>query len=129
MYGSVRTILIIWRYYKMARNTANVVKGVGAGLVAGMVFGFAGSAMMKDNKKCRKKAAKAMDTVEEFIDGVKDIFTKEYFAGGWSLWSPPAIFLNDPVKKPHCAICLKEGCKKLSGRCVQRTFPKKSNMC
>lgn len=76
MYGSVRTILIIWRYYKMARNTANVVKGVGAGLVAGMVFGFAGSAMMKDNKKCRKKAAKAMDTVEDFIDGVKDIFTK-----------------------------------------------------
>ncbi len=60
----------------MARNTASVVKGVGAGLIAGMMFGFAGSAMLKENKKYRKKAARAMDTVEDLIDGVKDIFTK-----------------------------------------------------
>lgn len=76
MYGTIKTTLIIWRYYKMARNTANVVKGVGVGLAAGIMFGFAGSAMLRDNKKCRRKAAKAMDTVEDFIDGVKDIFAK-----------------------------------------------------
>lgn len=58
----------------MARNTMSVIKGVGAGLATGMVVGFVGSVMLKDNKKYKKKTAKAISTVEDLIDGVKDIF-------------------------------------------------------
>ncbi len=59
----------------MARNTANIIKGVGAGLVTGMMVGIVGSAMLKDNKKWKKKSAKALGTVEDLIEGVKDIFS------------------------------------------------------
>lgn len=58
----------------MAKNTLSVIKGVGCGLAAGMVVGFVGSVMLKDNKKYKKKTAKAISTVEDLIEGVKDIF-------------------------------------------------------
>ena len=59
----------------MARNTANVIKGVGAGLFTGMMVGFVGSVMLKDNKKWKRKAAKALGTLEDLVEGVKDIFS------------------------------------------------------
>lgn len=58
----------------MAKNTLSVIKGVGCGLAAGMAVGFVGSVMLKDNKKYKKKTAKAISTVEDLIEGVKDIF-------------------------------------------------------
>ncbi len=58
----------------MARNTMNVVKGVGAGLAAGMLFGAVGSVMLKDSKKNKRKVAKAIDAVEGILDGIQDIF-------------------------------------------------------
>ncbi len=69
-----KATITIWRSYIMARNTMSVIKGVGAGLATGMVVGFVGSVMLKDNKKYKKKTAKAISTVEDLIDGVKDIF-------------------------------------------------------
>ena len=54
----------------MARNTMNVVKGVGAGLAAGMLFGAVGSVMLKDSKKNKRKVAKAIDAVEGILDGI-----------------------------------------------------------
>lgn len=58
----------------MARNTLSVIKGVGAGLAAGMLVGFAGSVMMGDNKKYKKKTAKAIGVAGELFDSVRDIF-------------------------------------------------------
>lgn len=58
----------------MARNTANVIKGVGAGLVTGVMVGFVGSTMLKDNKKWKRKSAKALGTIGDLIDDVKDMF-------------------------------------------------------
>lgn len=58
----------------MAKNTMNIVKGVGAGLVAGMMFGLVGSTMMKNNKKTKRKASKAINTVEEILDSVQGMF-------------------------------------------------------
>ena len=58
----------------MERNTMNVVKGVGAGLAAGMLFGAVGSVMLKDSKKNKRKVAKAIDAVEGILDGIQDIF-------------------------------------------------------
>ena len=71
---ALRIILIIRRYRQMAKNSANVIKSAGLGLAAGIMFGFVGSVMLKDNKKYKKKTAKAISTVEDLIDGVKDIF-------------------------------------------------------
>ena len=64
----------IWRYRQMAKNTANVIKGVGAGLLTGMMVGFVGSVMMKDNKKWNRKSKRALSAVEDLIEGVKNMF-------------------------------------------------------
>ena len=58
----------------MAKNTANVIKVVGAGLLTGMMVGFVGSVMMKDNKKWNRKSKRALSAVEELIEGVKNMF-------------------------------------------------------
>lgn len=58
----------------MAKNTMNMVKGVGAGLVAGMMFGFVSSVMMKDSRRNKRKASKAIDTVEGILDNMQQIF-------------------------------------------------------
>ena len=59
----------------MARNMANVIKGVGAGLATGMVVGFVGSTMLKDNKKWKRKSGKAIGTIGDLIDDVRDMFS------------------------------------------------------
>ncbi len=58
----------------MAKNTMNIAKGVGAGLVAGLMFGFVGSVMMKDTKQNKKKTTKALEAVENIWDDVQEIF-------------------------------------------------------
>ena len=58
----------------MAKNTGNIIKGMGAGLAAGVMLGIAGAAMMKDNKKAKNKANKALCAVESFIDNVQEMF-------------------------------------------------------
>ena len=63
------------RLYIMSKNTTNVIKGVGAGLAAGILFGLASSVMMKDDKKNKKKASKAIDAVEDILDSMHSIFT------------------------------------------------------
>ena len=65
----------IRRFYKMAKNTMSVLKGIGAGLAAGMIVGFAGTLMLGDSKKYKKKTAKAMGAAGELIDSVKEIFS------------------------------------------------------
>lgn len=57
----------------MAKNTAKIVKGVGAGLLTGMVVGFAGSMMLKENKTCRRKAKRALGSVEHFVEDVRNM--------------------------------------------------------
>ena len=70
----IRLFIILWRSFVMAKNTMNVIKGVGAGLAAGIAAGFAGATMLRDNKRFKKKTAKAISTVGDLIEGVKDIF-------------------------------------------------------
>lgn len=70
----LRTLLGVWRLYQMAKNTADVIKGVGAGLVAGVMFGLVSSVMIKDSKKNKRKASKAIQTVEGILDGMQGMF-------------------------------------------------------
>lgn len=55
----------------MIKNTMNVVKGVGAGLIAGAVVGYVGSQMIKQPKKTKKKAAHAVNAVGSLLDNVQ----------------------------------------------------------
>ena len=56
---ALRILILTGRIVIMAKNTMNIAKGVGAGLVAGLMFGFVSSVMMKDSRRNKKKAAKA----------------------------------------------------------------------
>lgn len=57
------------------KNTMNTVKGVAAGMAAGLLVGFTAKALMDDSKKgLKKKANKVMNTVEDMADTVKYIF-------------------------------------------------------
>ena len=46
----------------------NVVKGAAIGLAAGMAVGIVGKNMVDNNPKLKKKANKAMRTVETIMD-------------------------------------------------------------
>ncbi len=59
----------------MARNTANVIKGVGAGLLTGILAGAAGAVMLRDNKQWKKKSRKAMSAVQELVEGVREMLS------------------------------------------------------
>ena len=71
---ALRILILTGRIVIMAKNTMNIAKGVGAGLVAGLMFGFVSSVMMKDSRRNKKKAAKAIDTVENILSGMQEIF-------------------------------------------------------
>lgn len=58
----------------MRRNTIEIVKGVGTGLAAGMFVGFLGSQMVKNDKRMRRKAGRAMHTVGDLLDNVQYMF-------------------------------------------------------
>ena len=72
----------------MAKNTTNVIKGVGAGLAAGILFGLASSVMMKDDKKNKKKLVALMnyildnkpgdDTARSYLDKLFGIKAKSH---------------------------------------------------
>ena len=69
--NTVNFILFIWRSMIMVKNTMSVVKGVGAGLIAGAVVGYVGSQMKQQPKKTKKKAVHAVNAVESLLDNVQ----------------------------------------------------------
>lgn len=53
----------------MQKSTMNVVKGVSAGLMTGMAVGYIGIKMMdKNGNQIKKKASKAVQTMENLLD-------------------------------------------------------------
>lgn len=55
----------------MTKHTMNVVKGVTVGLAAGVAVGMAGHKMIQSNPNLKKKANKAMHTMENVIETAK----------------------------------------------------------
>ncbi len=56
-------------------NTMGIVKGVAVGMATGMVAGYVGKAMMSTGKNgLKKKANKALDTMENIASTAKYIF-------------------------------------------------------
>lgn len=57
------------------KDKMTTVKGVAAGMAAGLLVGFTAKALMDDSKRgLKKKANKVMNTVEDMADTVKYIF-------------------------------------------------------
>lgn len=52
----------------------NVVKGAAIGLAAGMAVGIVGKNAVDNNPKLKKKANKAMRTVESIVDTAQYMF-------------------------------------------------------
>ena len=69
-----KSIITLWRFFIMASNTANLFKGIGTGLAAGVMVGLVSSVLMQDKKKNKRKFNKAIDTVEGVLDTMQDIF-------------------------------------------------------
>lgn len=56
------------------RRNSGFMKGIGAGMMIGMVAGVAGEMMMKNNKKTlKKKASRAMKTVSNVMEDVSNM--------------------------------------------------------
>ncbi len=58
----------------MTRKAENIMKGMGAGLAAGIIFGAAGSMLMSDKNKNKKLFRKAVTKVEDVLDNVQEMF-------------------------------------------------------
>ena len=57
-----------------SNSMMNVVKGAAIGLAAGMAVGIAGKNAVDSNPKLKKKANKAMRTVESIMDTAQYMF-------------------------------------------------------
>lgn len=57
-----------------SNSVSNMVKGAVLGMAAGMAVGIAGKNMIDNNPKFKKKANKAMRTVESIMDTAQYMF-------------------------------------------------------
>ncbi len=58
----------------MFKSTASMVKGTICGLISGMIIGGALCCIIKDQKKMKKKAGRALHAVGDFIEQVPCMF-------------------------------------------------------
>jgi len=58
----------------MYKETMGFVKGIGAGVIAGVAVSAMGTKMMKDNRHLKRNANKAMHAVNGMIDNVEMMF-------------------------------------------------------
>ena len=58
----------------MQNGTMTVMKGLGAGMVAGAAALAVGKVMLNDNKNITKGSAKLVKAVGDFVDGVQTMF-------------------------------------------------------
>lgn len=58
----------------MYKETMGFVRGIGAGMVAGVAVSAMGAKMMKDNRHLKRNADKALHAVNGMIDNVEMMF-------------------------------------------------------
>lgn len=59
----------------MSKNPMmNIVKGAAIGMMAGVAMGYVGKKSMDNNPKLRKKANRALRTVESLVDTAQYMF-------------------------------------------------------
>ena len=58
----------------MYKETMGFVRGIGAGMIAGVAVSAVGAKMMKDNRHFKRNADKAMHAVNGMFDNVTTMF-------------------------------------------------------
>lgn len=70
----LKMIYLTWRVCEMYKETMGFMKGIGMGLAAGVAVASIGSRTMKNNKRLKRTANKAMRRVNGMLDNVDYIF-------------------------------------------------------
>ena len=73
----LKFILLLWRFDTMVKQTMNIAKGIGMGMLAGAAVAAIGTRAMgktqKKMKSMKKSAGKAIHTVENILGDVERI--------------------------------------------------------
>ncbi len=70
----IRIINSVWRYYNMKQQAAGFMKGIGAGLLAGVAIAAVGGRFMQDNRGFRRRAGRTLRNLGELLDNVQAAF-------------------------------------------------------
>lgn len=70
----LKMIYTIWRVCDMYNETKGFMKGISAGLAAGMAIASVGSKAMKGNRQIKRTANKAMRKVNGVLDNMEYMF-------------------------------------------------------
>lgn len=70
----IQLINCIWRFYDMSNKAMGFVKGIGAGVLAGMAIAAVGTKMMQNDRGFKRRASRTMRNVGELLDNVQYLF-------------------------------------------------------
>ena len=70
----IHLINCIWRFYDMSNKAMGFVRGMGAGVLAGVAIAAVGTKMMRNDRNFKRRANKTMRNVGEFLDNVQYLF-------------------------------------------------------
>lgn len=70
----LKVIIFLWRYNNMWRECNSWVKGIGLGIIGGMIISHYSQNMLGTNKMVKRKAGRAVHAVGDFIESVPYIF-------------------------------------------------------
>lgn len=70
----IHFIYCVGRFYEMYNRTMGFMRGMGAGILAGVAIAAIGNRTMHDNRNFRKRANKTMRTIGELMDSVQVMF-------------------------------------------------------
>lgn len=59
---------------KMFKNSANIIRGIFIGMMSGIILGASASCMMREQRKVKRKAGRAVHAVGDFIDQIPCMF-------------------------------------------------------
>ncbi|WP_164997144.1 hypothetical protein [Clostridium minihomine] len=72
--SGLKLIYTIWRLYDMYNETKGFVKGISAGLVAGLAVASVSNKAFKNNRQLKRSANKAMKKVGGVLDNMEYMF-------------------------------------------------------
>lgn len=70
MYFWIRAANFWWRCLLVSKTVTNVMKGLGAGMAAGIAVGAVGASMMHGNRRFKKTGRRAIHAMEELLGNV-----------------------------------------------------------
>lgn len=70
----IHLINCIWRFTDMSNKAMGFVKGMGAGVLAGVAIAAVGTKMMRNDRGFKRRASRTMRSAGELLDSVQYLF-------------------------------------------------------